>query len=52
MHDVLDAKWLYDNRRDESYLRRVVMPLEKLLTNHKRIMLKDTAVCFFGVNSC
>ncbi|KAF5402725.1 tRNA pseudouridine synthase B [Paragonimus heterotremus] len=44
MHDVLDAKWLYDNRRDESYLRRVVMPLEKLLTGHKRIMVKDTAV--------
>lgn len=44
MHDVLDAKWLYDNRRDESYLRRVIMPLEKLLTGHKRIMLKDTAV--------
>ncbi|TPP65700.1 Dyskeratosis congenita 1 dyskerin [Fasciola gigantica] len=44
MHDVLDAKWLYDNRRDESYLRRVIMPLERLLTNYKRIMLKDTAV--------
>jgi H/ACA ribonucleoprotein complex subunit 4 len=44
MHDVLDAKWLYDNRRDESYLRRVIMPLEKLLIGHKRIMLKDTAV--------
>nr|CAH8868714.1 unnamed protein product [Trichobilharzia regenti] len=45
MHDVLDAKWLYDNRRDETYLRRVIMPLEKLLIKHKRIMLKDTAVC-------
>lgn len=44
MHDILDAKWLYDNRRDESYLRRVIMPLEKLLIGHKRIMLKDTAV--------
>ncbi|VDQ11822.1 unnamed protein product [Trichobilharzia regenti] len=44
MHDVLDAKWLYDNRRDETYLRRVIMPLEKLLIKHKRIMLKDTAV--------
>ncbi|CAH8820511.1 unnamed protein product [Trichobilharzia szidati] len=45
MHDVLDAKWLYENRRDETYLRRVIMPLEKLLIKHKRIMLKDTAVC-------
>ncbi|VDP84357.1 unnamed protein product [Echinostoma caproni] len=47
MHDVLDAKWLYDNRRDESYLRRVIMPLERLLTNYKRIMLKDTAVSVY-----
>ncbi|VDP00045.1 unnamed protein product [Schistosoma mattheei] len=48
MHDILDAKWLYDNRRDETYLRRVIMPLEKLLIKHKRIMLKDTvcAICF------
>ncbi|CAH8610775.1 unnamed protein product [Heterobilharzia americana] len=45
MHDVLDAKWLYDNRRDETYLRRVIMPLEKLLIKHKRIMIKDTTVC-------
>ncbi len=45
MHDVLDAKWVYDNRKDEKYLRRVVMPLEKLLIGHKRIMVKDSSVC-------
>jgi len=28
MHDVLDAMWLYDNFKDEAYLRRTVMPLE------------------------
>jgi H/ACA ribonucleoprotein complex subunit 4 len=28
MHDLLDAQWVYDNARDESYLRRIVMPLE------------------------
>ncbi|KFM78173.1 H/ACA ribonucleoprotein complex subunit 4, partial [Stegodyphus mimosarum] len=44
MHDVLDAMWVYDNERDESYLRRVVQPLEALLTTHKRIVVKDTAV--------
>ena len=32
MHDVLDAQWLYDNHKEESYLRRVVTPLEALLT--------------------
>ncbi|ORX40093.1 centromere/microtubule binding protein cbf5 [Kockovaella imperatae] len=44
MHDVLDAQWLYDNTRDESYLRRVIRPLESLLTNFKRIVVKDSAV--------
>lgn len=44
MHDVLDAQWLYDNTRDESYLRRVIKPLEALLTNYKRVVVKDSAV--------
>jgi H/ACA ribonucleoprotein complex subunit 4 len=44
MHDVLDAQWLYDNTKDESYLRRVVRPLEALLTNYKRVVVKDSAV--------
>ncbi|KAL1777759.1 H/ACA ribonucleoprotein complex subunit 4 [Sigmodon hispidus] len=38
MHDVLDAQWLYDNHKDESYLQHVVYPLEKLLTSHKRLI--------------
>ncbi|KAG6534274.1 H/ACA ribonucleoprotein complex subunit 4-like [Zingiber officinale] len=44
MHDVLDAQWMYDNFKDESYLRRVVMPLEVLLTSYKRVVVKDSAV--------
>lgn len=44
MHDVLDAQWLYDTTRDESYLRRVIRPLECLLTGFKRLVLKDSAV--------
>ncbi len=24
MHDILDAQWVYDNTKDESYLRRAV----------------------------
>lgn len=44
MHDVLDAQWQYDNNKDDSYLRRVILPLEKLLTSHKRIVMKDSAV--------
>ncbi|KAF7436942.1 centromere/microtubule-binding protein cbf5 [Pleurotus ostreatus] len=44
MHDVLDAQWVYDNTRDESYLRRVIRPLECLLVGYKRIVVKDSAV--------
>ncbi|XP_063169422.1 H/ACA ribonucleoprotein complex subunit DKC1 isoform X1 [Candoia aspera] len=44
MHDVLDAQWQYDNNKDESYLRRVIFPLEKLLVSHKRLVMKDSAV--------
>lgn len=44
MHDVLDAQWLYDNHKDETYLRRVIQPLEGLLIVHKRIIVKDSSV--------
>jgi len=44
MHDVLDAQWIFDNHKDETYLRRVVRPLEALLIKHKRIIMKDSAV--------
>lgn len=44
MQDVMDAQWLYENKGDESYLRRVIMPLEVLLKGHKRIIVKDSAV--------
>ncbi|KRZ80467.1 H/ACA ribonucleoprotein complex subunit 4, partial [Trichinella papuae] len=44
MHDVMDAQWLYDNCQDESYLRYVISPLEKLLVGMKRIVVKDSAV--------
>ncbi|XP_022856943.1 H/ACA ribonucleoprotein complex subunit 4-like [Olea europaea var. sylvestris] len=44
MHDVLDAQWMYDNYRDESYLRRAIMPLEVVLTSYKRLVVKDSAV--------
>jgi len=45
MHDVLDAQWMYDNHKDDSYLRHCVQPLERLLVGHKRIIIKDSAVC-------
>lgn len=44
LHDVLDAQWSMDNTMDESYLRKVIRPLESLLTTYKRIVVKDSAV--------
>jgi H/ACA ribonucleoprotein complex subunit 4 len=44
LHDVLDAQYMLDSHKDESYLRRVVHPLELLLTGYKRIVVKDSAV--------
>ncbi|CAG8520963.1 6054_t:CDS:10 [Funneliformis mosseae] len=44
MHDVLDAKWVHKNTKDETYLRRVIRPLESLLITYKRIVVKDSAV--------
>ncbi|KAF3063958.1 Centromere/microtubule-binding protein cbf5 [Daldinia childiae] len=49
LHDVLDAQWMMDNTRDESYLRKVIAPLETLLTSYKRIVVKDStvnAICY------
>ncbi|KAJ1498497.1 centromere/microtubule-binding protein cbf5, partial [Coelomomyces lativittatus] len=44
MHDVMDAQWLYENMKNEEYLRKVIMPLETLLVGYKRIVVKDSAV--------
>ena len=49
MHDLLDAQWRYDNYKDETYLRRVVLPLEVLLAKLPRIVIKDSsinAICY------
>eukprot|EP00999_Lentomonas_sp_LEN2_P002652 NODE_528_length_1393_cov_103.892575_g493_i0.p1 GENE.NODE_528_length_1393_cov_103.892575_g493_i0~~NODE_528_length_1393_cov_103.892575_g493_i0.p1 ORF type:complete len:424 (+),score=96.03 NODE_528_length_1393_cov_103.892575_g493_i0:74-1345(+) len=48
MHDVLDAQHLRE-QGNESYIRRVIMPCEYLLTAYKRLVIKDTcvnAVCY------
>lgn len=44
MHDLVDAMYLLDHNKDETLLRTVIRPLEALLTTHKRIIVKDTAV--------
>ncbi|GJP33505.1 hypothetical protein CLOM_g18040 [Closterium sp. NIES-68] len=44
MHDVMDAQYCYDKYGDETYLRRIIMPLEVLLTSYKRLVVKDSAI--------
>jgi len=63
MHDVLDAEFIYRTKKvafsngfdwlmkfqDESALRKVVMPMEVLLTSYPRVVVKDScvdAVCY------
>lgn len=49
MHDLLDAQYLYETFKDESYLRRVVQPLEIMLVTKKKILVKDScinAICY------
>eukprot|EP00455_Lapot_gusevi_P051315 TRINITY_DN7618_c0_g1_i10.p2 TRINITY_DN7618_c0_g1~~TRINITY_DN7618_c0_g1_i10.p2 ORF type:complete len:194 (+),score=43.99 TRINITY_DN7618_c0_g1_i10:66-647(+) len=44
MHDIMDAQYLFEQEKDDTYLRRVVLPCEYLLTNHKRVVVKDSAI--------
>lgn len=49
MHDILDAQYAYETIKDEMYLRRIIMPMEVLLTNFPRIVVKDScvnAICY------
>lgn len=36
----------------ESYMRRVVKPLEALLTGHKRVVVKDSTVSYDVACTC
>ena len=49
-HDILDAQYVHDTSSDESYLRRVIMPLEAVLTNFKRLVSPAFA-CFLCLPS-
>jgi H/ACA ribonucleoprotein complex subunit 4 len=49
MHDVLDAEHVYRTKKDESALRKAVLPMEVLLTTYPRIVVKDScvdAICY------
>lgn len=44
MHDLRDAAWRYEHFKDETYLRRTISPLEIMLKNYPRVIIKDSAV--------
>lgn len=51
LHDLQDAYHLYKTTNEEKYLRKVVKPLETLLIDYPRIIIKDSAVnaiCYGG----
>lgn len=51
MHDILDAQYHYETKGDESYLRKIIKPIENLLVDIPKIIVKDTAVnaiCYGG----
>ncbi|RVW12095.1 putative inactive receptor kinase [Vitis vinifera] len=42
MHDVMEAQWVYNHYRDESYLRWDIMPFEVDLTSYKRSFANES----------
>lgn len=51
LHDLLDAQYLFETKGDESYLRKIIKPIENLLTEMPKVIVKDTAVnaiCYGG----
>ncbi len=44
LHDVIDSNWFYQCKKNDFYIKRVIMPLELILTRHKRIVLKSSAI--------
>jgi H/ACA ribonucleoprotein complex subunit 4 len=44
MHDLLDAQYVYEHMGKEDYLRRCVMPLERILVTFPRVVVKDSTV--------
>ena len=43
MDDVMEAQWVYNHYRDESYLRWDIMPFEVDLTSYKKLFVNESA---------
>ncbi|KAF7682559.1 H/ACA ribonucleoprotein complex subunit CBF5 [Astathelohania contejeani] len=49
LHDLMDAMWEYRKTKNEKYIRRVIKPLETLLVEYPKIVIKDScvnAICY------
>ena len=44
LQDVTDAYYYYKHNHDESYLRKVIMPMEIAVEDIPKIIIKDSAV--------
>jgi H/ACA ribonucleoprotein complex subunit 4 len=44
LHNLKDAYTIYRNEGDESYLRKIVFPMEKIVSHLPKIYVRDTAV--------
>jgi tRNA pseudouridine55 synthase len=44
LQDLKDAITLYQEEKDESYIRKLVVPMEKAINHWKKIYIRDTAV--------
>jgi H/ACA ribonucleoprotein complex subunit 4 len=44
LQDLKDAYLIYQEEKDESYLRRLISPIEKAVAHWRKIYIRDTAV--------
>jgi H/ACA ribonucleoprotein complex subunit 4 len=44
LHDLLDSYYIFETKGDDSFLRKVIQPLESLLVSYPRIIVKDSSV--------
>lgn len=44
LHDVMDANYMLESENNETYLRKIIQPLETLLVGYKRLVVKDSSV--------
>ena len=47
LHDILDAQYVYETKGDEKYLRKIIKPIEALLMEMPKIIVKDTSDTFY-----